>query len=383
MFRFNRLIWIFGILLLIGTVAGAGWMLNRSHASSSDASKDSKVTVPYGGKGIAAGGHVDVEPGISRLYPSQLGRVVWIVEEGKKVKKGDVLLQVDDRQAQAKLREAKLALAQAKVVLKEAKIAVAMANIAYEEAKVYPKKHEAEIKGQQAILEAAEKQKESGKIKLKDALKFFDEGYLKLNEKNQAVDLFKKIAAIATAQREKLKALKLENPQLKVQLAEKTVELKKQKVEEAQKDVEYKEELVKQAQIAVDQHQVHAPAGGMALRVHTRVGEVLGNNPKAPAIEFCPDLPKIVRTEVLQEWANSVKEGQECIIEDDTSSAYQWHGKIIRVSKWLTHRRSIIQEPFRFNDVRTLECIVSIQETPGHPLRIGQRMRVMIKQGGP
>jgi hypothetical protein len=54
------------------------------------------------------------------------------------------------------------------------------------------------------------------------------------------------------------------------------------------------------------------------------------------------------------------------------------------VSDWFTHRRSIIQEPFQFNDVRTLQCIIAVTEEPeGQKLRIGQRMRVMINQGGP
>jgi hypothetical protein len=34
------------------------------------------------------------------------------------------------------------------------------------------------------------------------------------------------------------------------------------------------------------------------------------------------------------------------------------------------------------NDVRTLECIVSVTGSNGAPLRIGQRVRVLVKQGG-
>jgi len=35
-------------------------------------------------------------------------------------------------------------------------------------------------------------------------------------------------------------------------------------------------------------------------------------------------------------------------------------------------------EPFQFNDVRTLECTVSV-ESGSRPLRIGQRVRVTFK----
>ena len=37
-------------------------------------------------------------------------------------------------------------------------------------------------------------------------------------------------------------------------------------------------------------------------------------------------------------------------------------------------------EPFMVNDVRTLECLLEVT-SEGRPLRIGQRVRVKIKQG--
>jgi hypothetical protein len=50
----------------------------------------------------------------------------------------------------------------------------------------------------------------------------------------------------------------------------------------------------------------------------------------------------------------------------------------MRVSDWFTQRRSMLQEPFQYNDVRTLECIVYLDPGSG-PVRIGQRVRVTIK----
>jgi hypothetical protein len=37
-------------------------------------------------------------------------------------------------------------------------------------------------------------------------------------------------------------------------------------------------------------------------------------------------------------------------------------------------------EPFRLNDVRTLECIITIEKTES-TMRVGQRVRAMIKMG--
>jgi hypothetical protein len=112
------------------------------------------------------------------------------------------------------------------------------------------------------------------------------------------------------------------------------------------------------------------------------MGETLSTQPKLPAIEFCPQAPRVIRAEVMQEWAGRVKEGQAAIIEDDTRAGIHWQGKVKHISDWYTHRRSMLQEPFQYNDVRTLECIVSV-DPGGPPLRIGQRVRVTIEQGGP
>ena len=35
--------------------------------------------------------------------------------------------------------------------------------------------------------------------------------------------------------------------------------------------------------------------------------------------------------------------------------------RVMRVSDWYTHRRSMLFEPFQYNDVRTLECLVSVE----------------------
>ena len=103
--RPQRLPWIIGLVLLVGTVSGAGWFLNHTPAGGDTASAQD-------GQGLSAPpvtvcfGQVDAEPGITKLYPLVPGRVLEIVTEGTEVKKGDVLLKLDRRMAEFKLREA-------------------------------------------------------------------------------------------------------------------------------------------------------------------------------------------------------------------------------------------------------------------------------------
>ena len=120
-----------------------------------------------------------------------------------------------------------------------------------------------------------------------------------------------------------------------------------------------------------------APSNGTVLRVHVRKGEALGPNPRGPAIEFLPDADIIVRGEVLQEWGRYVKKDQEVVIEDDTYNGPTWKGTVKSISQWYAPTRSPVIEPLRYNDVRTLECIIRVENAG--TARIGQRVRAKVK----
>jgi multidrug resistance efflux pump len=151
----------------------------------------------------------------------------------------------------------------------------------------------------------------------------------------------------------------------------------------AQAAVDAKEAVVERAREGLLECDVYAPADGSILQLFVSKGEALGRDPKVPAIRFCPGTPRIVRAEVLQEWASKVEVGQPVTVEDDTRNGPQWQGRVTFVASALTQRRIKIFEPFQYNDVRTLECLISINPGQPHHLRIDQRVRVRIQQGGP
>jgi hypothetical protein len=96
---------------------------------------------------------------------------------------------------------------------------------------------------------------------------------------------------------------------------------------------------------------------------------------------FCPSLPFIVRAEVEQEFAGRVAVGQKALIQDDATGGGSWTGQVKSISGWYSHRRSMLLEPLQFNDVRTLECIITLDAGQA-PLRIGQRVRVTLEGAG-
>jgi multidrug resistance efflux pump len=149
-------------------------------------------------------------------------------------------------------------------------------------------------------------------------------------------------------------------------------------VDLAGKDLEAKQVVLRKAEQGLKECTVRAPFAGTPLRVLVSVGEVLGPSARQPAVLFCPNEPRIVRAEVEQEFAVRVAVGQKATIVDDATGGGEWTGKVERISDWYSQRRSILLEPLQFNDVRTLECIISIDPGP-KPLRIGQRVRVTMQ----
>ncbi len=356
----RRVFWVLGLVLLVGGVVGAGWLLNN-HPSAGAQEGDHRPSpgavdqnVPVG---IIADGYVDVKDGVRRLFPLRAGRVVWVAPEDKVCDKDEVVLRLDDTQARLDIDRATASLTEARAKLAQAK--------------KLPRVRELDIEAQQAAVTAAEEQ-------------------LKLAEQNQKLREALRGSGI-TITKSEISAGQAMVSSAKARVAAEKTKLKKlqeidttpEDVTRAQADVDARQAELEKAEKAREQlYQVRAPARGRILRVQTAAGELTGPQSPLVPVEFCPEEERIVRTEVMQDWANKVKVGQECEIRDDGISGHRWKGKVTHVADWFTHKRSIIQEPFQLNDVRTLECRVSI-EGGADRLRIGQRLRVTIKQGGP
>jgi multidrug resistance efflux pump len=347
--RFPLFFWFLGIALLLGSVLGVSWVLNPSRADNGSVRDNGAGPTP--GEVICLG-FVDVETGFASLYPVQHGQVVEVrAEENKLYKQGDVLLRIDSQQAAA--------------VLKKAQAALALAQEQLRQARTLPQQdRDAKLRQQKAVVSAA-KHKLAAAKKERD---YRDEQYKKkilnkllLEEAVANVRYLQSMVEAAEAQQKELEDLDV---QAKYRLAEREVALR-------QTDVD-------RARLALRECDLVAPEDGEVLRVLVNKGEVLGDHPKQPAILFLPTArPRIIRAVVEQEFVARAAVGKPAIIEDDTRHGGRWTGKIQRLSDWYAHRRSIIQEPLQFNDVRTIECLVSLD--PGQPpLRIGQRMRVII-----
>jgi multidrug resistance efflux pump len=353
--RPRRFFWLVGLLLLVGTVAGVGWALNHAPAGTPSPREGTRESEPPGLKWVTFIGYVDVKRGLTPLYPLQPGRVTEVfVAEGDKVVPGQKLFRIDDTLAKAQLKEALAALAAAQAGLAQVKRSQAS--------------QKDQVEQQKAGVEVARRNAKALTYAVARAKKLFDLKPPQLSVEEYRVAQEKAGAAEAQVELEKIKLRTLEAYDFTPDL------------EQAQQTIKAKQAAVEQAQKVLEECIVTAPEPGMILRLHVTQGQVLGREPTQPAIQFCPQERRIIRTEIQQEWGNAVEPGQIAIIEDDTRYGHQWKGTVTYVSDWYAPRRAKVHEPFQYNDVRTLECIITPEGNP--PLRIHQRMRVRIKRDG-
>jgi multidrug resistance efflux pump len=344
---------LLGIVLLIATFFGAKLVWDHDASASTKDKIEADANKPP--DWILSWGFFDVEKGVAPLNPRQFGNIVMVEKENTKVEKDAVLMQVDDRLADLKVKEAK------------ADMDASTQQVAL--AKQLTRLYELQRTEQQSAVNALDLEKKKLEAKRDSELLLL--GNPNDKARREKVEELYHFAFDQLAEKKKAEEAKLEQ----VKLQDATL-----KIAQAEADLEAKNVRLNQAKEMLKHFVVTAPSDGTILRVYVHKGETMGPNPLKPAMEFLPKSPTIVKAEVLQEWGRFVKEGQAVEIEDDTYHGLTWHGTVKTVSKWYAPPRSVVLEPFRLNDVRTLEVIISVNDPAGAPTpRNGQRVRAKIK----
>ncbi len=348
----NRFLWLLMLLLLVGTVVGAGWAFNNGAGPFAKDDAKAKPAEDAPPPNVVALGFVDGDKPVVKPLPLVQGRVVEVIAEGTEVKKGTTLLKLDSGMYEAAVKEAQAALEDSQEKAKQAK--------------QLPEQQRLKELQQQKAITAAESERKAVQLERDDKLEQV-KNQIKVSKNllDSLEERLKQLDAKVAAEKAKLDELKLFQPQ--------------SEINRAQADVHAKEAQLDKAKWALAQCTLEAPSDGLVLRVTISAGETLvaGMPGQAPPLQFLPKGPKIVRAEILQEWARLVHVGEDVVIEDDTYHGSNWRGKVRSLSNWYAPKRERIIEPFMVNDVRTLECLVEVlEESP--PLRIGQRVRVKI-----
>lgn len=351
--------WLFVGGIAILAMAAAERVLVHGHRVAAAAAGESNPSdagpEPEARAGIrvVGFGHVDIDGGTTMLSVPIAGQVAEVfVKEGDDVRAGQEILRLDDAQARAQLAAATAAVREANVRLGQARRA--------------PADHESRLKQQAQAVAAAKARVEAQRRQVEKLEKLSQSSAFPLENYQSAADRLVEAEAARTVEELKLDQLRLEHPADMLSVAEANLA-----ATEARRAM---------AADAVAKHILLAPEAGKILRLQVNKGQILGGGVPLPAAWFCAARPRIVRCEIDQEFASRVQLGMSARIYTDAGDTAAWQGTVQRIADWIAPRRSMLDEPFQKNDVRTLECIVALDAGQA-PLLIGERVRVELLQG--
>ena len=303
--------------------------------------------------GVVCLGRVDGFTPVASLDPAVPGRVVRVkVMDGDAVKEGQELIFLDDSAYVLQVEQARAALDAA-----DTELAAADLDLKQHPTKAKAQEARVAAAGDRAaaarkLLDERRKQQSFGTITPAELAAF--EAEVKGVEQ---LELFEKIAQTDLTAAEG--ALKL---RVKAAAAKRVAA-----------DV-----AVRTAEKAVQDCVLKAPSAGTVLRVQASAGETAAPGTLRSPILFRSDGPLVVRVELEQEFLARVATGAKATIRDETrTDSPTWTGRVLSVGKWVGQKRSLVLEPGVLNDVRTVECVITI-DPPVDGLVVGQRMRVQI-----
>lgn len=343
--RLTDLFAVVGMLLLVGSVGGAGWWMTRPTPPP--------VVPPLDPErlDVVCTGRIDAAGMVIPLLPVRAGRIVEVAAtDGLSVAKGQVLLRMDDTAAKAALTQA------------EAAVAVAKAEIesAVKQAERVPD----QLAARDELLKAAAARVEAAKKLFEQRKEQQAVAPLGKAERESIEAKIRELEALEAAERGQVADLRKLDPQLPVRVAQ-------ARLSAAEADLVL-------ARQAVVETVVVAPEDGTVLRVQAALGALIGPESPVPPLVFAPSGPLVVRAEIEQEFLGRVRDGMRAEVRDESrADGPIWSGRVARISQWVARKRTFLLDPGEINDVRTAECLIEL-DSSGDGLWIGQRVRVRL-----
>jgi HlyD family secretion protein len=296
----------------------------------------------------SATGRVEPKDGEIRIVSQAPGEILEVIAKtGDKVQSGDLLVRLDDSDAQAKLVAA-LSEEAVRVLERDEELAKGPAldrrNAEDEVAKAERAVYEA-----QTALDEAVRKSRTGSVTADDVTKAraaLSDAQAKFAETRAA---FERVVAG-------------DDMPLPTRL-ESSLTL-------ARSDVT-------QVLNAIERARVRAPADGTVLNMWAKQGEVAVTSPDAPLALF-GDLSALrVRTEVEERDVTKIRVGQKAVVKADAFGSQEFTGVVTSIAPALGPQRITSRGPRRPNDVEVLEVMVALDGQP--PLMTGMRVDVFFK----
>lgn len=319
-------------------------VMHRGGESRRVEGKADKAPVRY----VAAEGKVEAIPGFEVEVGSEIdGKIERIfVEEGDNVIKGDLIAQLENREIQAKVKEA------------EAELAVSLSRLK----EVASGARREEIKSADAVLENARAEMEYNKKSLERYRELYSKGAVS----RQLLDEKETNARTSAARVKKAaedKRLLEEGPKPE------TLRLHRDAVKRSEAAAEYYRRVLEKTYI-------RAPLSGRVIRKYVQNGEMV-NKDVQPYVAAIADLDKLrINAEVDETDIGRTHIGDPVEV---TSYAYPgriFKGKVSEISDYAGIRKVKPNNPARNLDMKIVQVKIGLMEKT--PLKLGMTVDVRI-----
>ena len=316
-------------------------------ASSTASNRDANVVWA-----TTAPGRVEPKGGKIRLRPEATGRIVKVhTAAGSEVRKGDVLAQLRDDEAFARLIQAR------------SEVAVRLGE--RDEDTEEPETNELVLARRKATdeLDTAERG-------LFEAWRKFDDALIQHRAgQASAADVKTAREAIKTAKDDvaaKASAVKIASAKPDVPLPTRL-----------DSGLTLARADLRLAEIAFDNTRVRAPIDGMVLRFDGRVGEMASPEQRTPIAEFGDMTAVQITAEVQERDVSKVRVGQNVVVRSNAFSDADFAGKVIEVAPAVGAPGLRAQGPRQQIDAEILEVKIELDGKP--PVMPGMRVDVFFK----
>jgi len=358
-----RLSWVLMIVVVVISLVGANKIMHGPNDKRpvparqpvEKAEKAAARAVPTA-VGTVATGIVTPEGDIVPLVPSMKGEVVEVrVKADQEVKKGELLLRMDDRQAKIKFARANTAVKAAELLKLKAQNGVRQWELRKQ---IQLKTIEARKQDQASVERIAARYKEMKEKRMNLGA-----------EADYEAARFKAEAA-ASAVRAEEYALDL------IDISKPTTE-----IEQADLGIIDAKDQLREATLGLEICELRAPADGTIMQSFVSVGFKFGEQLVRPAFYFYTG-GLIVKADIQQEFAGRAKVGMAVVIEDYAPSGQNWKGRVTYIARaYLPSKREIAELTSLLpqSSEPVLECRIALDPTENPPF-LNQKVRVRIGQ---
>jgi HlyD family secretion protein len=149
----------------------------------------------------------------------------------------------------------------------------------------------------------------------------------------------------------------------------------------ARADVEYARAQLTEARARLEKTVVRSPIDGVVLRKHLKAGETVSDQADNVIVTLGDDSTLRIRADVDETDVAKIVVGQPAFVKAEAYGSREFRGKVVRVSQILGKKNIRTDEPTERVDTKILETLIELN--PGERLPAGLRVDAYIEPAKP